>query len=477
MVGARGSLMALSIALGCASQDAVAPEVAAPSIAVDSGAGARSRALQRIGSNDEKAQRCFAIARASGAAGSSVRSDEAQCVDGARAACAQRCNEGEANACRRLAVSFAGTGDKGCADKLFDLACTHAEHSACVSLALLLDGAKERTRIVQLLSRSCQAGHAPGCTQLGARVLEDGDRARGDGLLLKGCDRGDADGCRRAAALREGKERIDLVRKACNLGDPPACVDLARILQFGMKNHGIDPDPPAAQRILQQVCSLDGDEDRGEACFLLASLLGKQPGADALHKRACDKGQVDGCVHVVRAHYHAARYQEAITLATKLIDTGQGANWMTRFVRGMSLFDVGRFAEAIPDLEQMCTLRPEDVYCHLWLFIARERSSGDGKSALATAAKTLDTSQWPAHVIPFFLGKTNEGQLVREAKHADRQKELEQLCEAYFYAAELHMIRGKTKEAAVLFQKSIDTGITEFVEFDASRAELARLRP
>jgi len=279
------------------------------------------------------------------------------------------------------------------------------------------------------------------------------------------------------AALREGKERMDLLRKACNLGDPPACVDLARILQFGMKSHGIDPDPPAAQRILQQVCSLDGDEDRGEGCFLLATLLGKQPGADALHKRACDKGQIDGCVHVVRGHYHATRYQEAITLATKLIDTGNGSNWMTRFVRGMSLFDLGRFGEAIPDLEQMCVLRPEDVYCHLWLFIARERSSNDGKSALSSAMKTLDTSQWPAQVIPFFLGKTNEAQLMREAKHADRQKELEQLCEAYFYAAELHMVRGKTKEAAALFQKSIDTGVTEFVEFDASKAELGRLRP
>jgi TPR repeat protein len=302
---------------------------------------------------------------------------------------------------------------------------------------------------------------------------------RGQRLLEKGCNEGDAEGCRRAAALHEGPERIALVRKACNLGDPAACVDLARSLYFGI---GVVRDPQQAQQLLQQVCSVDTDEDGGEGCFLLAQLLSAQgAGAaaaqiDALYQRACDKEHFDACIKVVNLHYVNADYDKAVELSTKLI-TDNGSHWLPRYTRGMSLFDLGRFAEAEPDLEQLCALRPEWVYCELWLYAARERAGKDGDAGLQAAAKNVDLTHWPGPVVTFFLGNKGEAQLLREAKSPDRQKELEQLCEAYFYVGQKLLTRGNPTKAMAMFQKAVDTGITNFVEYASARAELARRTP
>jgi lipoprotein NlpI len=141
----------------------------------------------------------------------------------------------------------------------------------------------------------------------------------------------------------------------------------------------------------------------------------------------------------------------------------------------MSLFELGRFSEAALDLDKLATLVPEDLDYQLWLFAARERSGSDGKRALASASGRIELDHWPGAVVSFLLGKSKEADLLREAKDVDRQKELEQLCGAYFYAGQMQMIRGKTKEAAALFQKSVDTNVTTLVEFSAARAELTRM--
>ncbi len=150
-------------------------------------------------------------------------------------------------------------------------------------------------------------------------------------------------------------------------------------------------------------------------------------------------------------------------------------NWLIRFSRGMSLFNLGRFAEAEPELVELCRLRSDWIHCQLWLYAARERASRDGRTGLREVLPNLDRNQWPVPVLHFFLGKLSAARLLAEAKHHNRQTELEQLCEANYYIAQQHMIGGRKRQAAKRFKRAVDTGISNFVEYSGAQAELATM--
>ena len=48
-------------------------------------------------------------------------------------------------------------------------------------------------------------------------------------------------------------------------------------------------------------------------------------------------------------------------------------------------------------------------------------------------------------------------------------------CEAYFYVGQYLLIQGKRSEAVAMFQRDVATGLTGFIEYNAAKAELARL--
>jgi lipoprotein NlpI len=86
-------------------------------------------------------------------------------------------------------------------------------------------------------------------------------------------------------------------------------------------------------------------------------------------------------------------------------------------------------------------------------------------SELSKNATQIKLTEWPGQVISLYLGKITPESFMAAAKDADPKKDREQHCEAYFYLGEYTMITGKQEEASRLFQQSVDTGVTNFVEY------------
>ena len=402
--------------------------------------------------------------------------------------CAQTCRRGDTHGCHVLGKSLAAE-DADCAARLWALACDRGQLSSCTSLGELLlaqpggDPSLGRPRLQQ----ACEGNHAPGCTALGRHLCDAAevgeDCSEGVVLLEKGCTLGDGVGCRLAAQHRMHGDGVAtdrvrgaaLARRGCELGDASACYELASALLYG---RGLPQDQSQALALLEQICALDDTSTDGAACFLAAQLA--SPGgvqvnahAEALFARACSKGHFDGCSVTATLHYQAGRYDEAVAIAGELI-RDQPGHWPSRNARGLSLFDLGHYADAAEDLAVLAGLRPDWPYGQLWLYVARARSGQDGATELRGWLQGQDGAEWPVPVARMYLGALSPNQLLRAARHDDARKQLEQECEAYYYLSQREQIAGRSTQARRWLDKTIATGVTDFIEYGSAKAELSR---
>ena len=143
--------------------------------------------------------------------------------------------------------------------------------------------------------------------------------------------------------------------------------------------------------------------------------------------------------------------------------------------KGRALFYLRRFGDAQDAFLKAVNLESKDLYDVLWLYLARSRGEQDARNELASNAERLDLTTWPTLVVKLFLGKATVKEVLDAARNPDPKKDREQHCEAYFYLGQLALIQGKQTEAIKLFKATLETGITNFVEYHAAQVELRRL--
>jgi lipoprotein NlpI len=143
--------------------------------------------------------------------------------------------------------------------------------------------------------------------------------------------------------------------------------------------------------------------------------------------------------------------------------------------RGRVRFFQGKFAEAVPDFAKAVGPAPSDPYAVAWLYLAQSRAGQDGRPDLTRNAQRLTLKEWPAPVISMYLGNTPPQAVLDSAKDPNLRKQIEQECEAYFYVGEHLLLQGRKDEAIRMFRASVATGVTPFIEYEWSRAELSRL--
>jgi len=442
-------------------------------------------AAARIDAEDPVARRCLDAALRAETDDSAT-----PCSQQTPGACAARCRKGDLFACQQLAEAL-GDDEPTCADRLLTLACERGQPSSCVTLGLWrLDPERpehDPGAGTALLRRACDAGHARGCGVLGralAAAAGDGDASEALALLERACALGDSAGCADAAHhLKHGdgvpsdmKRAAELARKACGLGEPRGCIELASSLFMGQ---GVARDVAQARSVAEQVCALDDDDTGGEGCFLAATLASpggtsSSPRAEAFFARACTKGHFDGCNMTASLHDKKGRYAQAVQVAANLIGD-QPRHWRLRESRGLSLFDLGRHAEAAADLAVLVELRAEWSYGHLWLYVSRARAGQDGGPQLRSWLKARDATKWPTPVARMLLGEMGGTTLLRAARDADARKQLEHECEAYYYLAQRELIAGRTAQARRWLNKTVATNITDFIEYSGAVAELSRM--
>jgi len=165
-----------------------------------------------------------------------------------------------------------------------------------------------------------------------------------------------------------------------------------------------------------------------------------------------------------------ADYENAIRLDPKSM-TGY-------FGRGRARFYAGDFMLAASDFIRAHQLDPS-IYTALWIHLARKRADIPGERTLAQEAGTSGAGAWPSPVVGLYLGSMTPEAVQKAAVHQEttrhRDQRCDQRCEASFYIAQWHLLRGAREPAAQLLRDAGSTCPSAFIEHEGAVAELRRL--
>jgi lipoprotein NlpI len=203
----------------------------------------------------------------------------------------------------------------------------------------------------------------------------------------------------------------------------------------------------------------NGDSDGAVADF--SAILSRQPdNADALLGRGI-------------AREFAGDYVGADADFTTLLEAAPDAA-QPLANRGYVRVMAGAFSAASEDLMKAVSLPNAPKHLALWKFVAEARAGTSRPDTLTSAMRGMDSTQWPAPLMRYFLGEA-DGDAVISAAIEIPELTSGRLCETYFFLGQAALILSDTTEAQRLFKAAIDTGAVRFTEYAGAMAELSRM--
>ena len=127
------------------------------------------------------------------------------------------------------------------------------------------------------------------------------------------------------------------------------------------------------------------------------------------------------------------------------------------------------------DYKALLQANPSDIYRVIWYYLALERAGANAMVELVNYTDKIDANRWPGPVVKLFLGQVGPRDVMASLEGLSGDKLREQQCEALFYLGQYFIIEGDPETATTLFRQSLDTGITNFIEYTGAKAELERL--
>ena len=142
--------------------------------------------------------------------------------------------------------------------------------------------------------------------------------------------------------------------------------------------------------------------------------------------------------------------------------------------RGRAHFYLGNFAQAAADLQRGLSFDSTDAYAVIWLHLIRRRLKQNDAADFAAHAAPIDTAQWPAPIMRYFLGQLSADSLQKVVSVTDADGQA-QGCVVAFYLGEDALLRGRPDSAAMLLTATRDGCPKGLSEHKAAVAELRRL--
>ena len=208
-----------------------------------------------------------------------------------------------------------------------------------------------------------------------------------------------------------------------------------------------------------------GDLDGALADFNPAIQLDPK-NASAYHSRGVAramKGDLDGAL----ADYNRAIEldpKDAVTYDNRADLFFSARNW------NAALEDYNRFLELSKEGQEYPRL-------YVWLIRARTGQTDAANKALVDyLQQRANTADWFSKVASYALGRISDADLLAAAKSSDKNKENDQLCEAWFYIGMKKLIGGDKGSAQDCFNKALATHQKDYTEYQFARAELKALR-
>ena len=145
------------------------------------------------------------------------------------------------------------------------------------------------------------------------------------------------------------------------------------------------------------------------------------------------------------------------------------------FARGRTLFYMSEFTRAAIDLEAALKARP-NIYTALWLFLARKRGGNNDADDLLERETRGIRAGWPAPLVALYMGRTDINSVMVGATTSEPNRQRELRCEAGFYVAHAHLVKGERPRAQMLLQEVQRTCPKNLLEYEGTLAELRRLQ-
>jgi lipoprotein NlpI len=145
------------------------------------------------------------------------------------------------------------------------------------------------------------------------------------------------------------------------------------------------------------------------------------------------------------------------------------------FARGRARFYASDFTRAAADLETALAQRP-NIYIALWLYLARARGGDNDADAQLERETRRLRGGWPSPVIALYMGRTDVASVLASTKSGEASQQREMRCEADYYIAQSHIIKGERPRAQVLLQDVQKSCSKQLLEYEGAVAELRRLK-
>jgi len=205
---------------------------------------------------------------------------------------------------------------------------------------------------------------------------------------------------------------------------------------------------------------------------------GDQDGAIAEATKAIELDPGEMFYHYCRglAYRQKGDYTRAISDLSKCAAADPGkADYRAELA--FARFFAGQFAAAAGDWEWAARCKGSSkAYWYVWAWVARSRAGQDGTPMLRACRRQMMPSGWPGPVIRMLLREITPAECLRAAANRNTQKQAEQQCEAHYFIAQAYLARGSIDEARKHLRQCVDTGCTEFYEYDAAKIDLRRVR-
>ena len=257
-----------------------------------------------------------------------------------------------------------------------------------------------------------------------------------------------------------------------------ATLDRQRALQCAEQAVQGQPSCPLAWERLTWLRLETGDLDGALAGAEKLTELGEQAGKWTLFRghvfarqgrfRQAIEAYTQVGVHVYRAHAYrrTKEYDNAVADYTELLEgAGESAASVWHFYqRATPLWILGRTDEALEDYRRVRVLHGQPLFSEARRYlILRQLDRHDEAQEVLEAALRDVEDHWLRQVLRCLAGQLGPQELVADGAARNNP---EQLCEAYYYAAEVCLLSDQPAQAREWFERCVQTG----VQFDPDTA-------
>jgi len=144
-------------------------------------------------------------------------------------------------------------------------------------------------------------------------------------------------------------------------------------------------------------------------------------------------------------------------------------------LRGSLNFLLGHFNDAVADYRYYLSLKPDDMYRMLWLYLSEKYLDINQPTDLAQYSKNLNLDVWPGALVKLYLGQVRAEDYLNAFKKNMSNMKPEMLCEGFYYLGQYLLLTGNKQLAADAFRQAVKSNAKRTVEYEFGLAYLARL--